>query len=470
MVASAKTVVSAKPPVMPPVGPPPGKVIAERPSVPQVGQLVQQAAATRRKNGLWIGLGAGGLFLIVAVVIGLMFFRNKNPFLAAPVPTPTRAFVQASPTLPVVFPTATTETVSLPVASDTPVETPAPTEPAAPSPTPTVPGLPSIGGADKIAFLSNKDIWLLNVDGTELSQLTQDGGDKHDLQWSPGGESLFYISGKCVQNVTVPEGAVSTVTCFPTSEFVEAFEISPDGSQVAISVNHVLFIVPLDLAALAGANRVGQLAFLPGGIFAYPDLNKQQSIKQVRWLKSGKRIAVDSLTPNNSGQIVDSILIYDISSCTSATPCDSTTYFMTTYKDIFPGARFSMSGYGVGGGKNSRIPSFDWNEDGIFLLNSIVRNSVYGYLYIYESSNQKGQQIDPLGSQCCYTDAIWSPDGKYVLFAYQDIRQGNASKTELYYLPYGSIGTGARITPLPLPNTILSAAVDHPDAALRPTQ
>ncbi|HJW31256.1 MAG TPA: hypothetical protein VJ508_18640, partial [Saprospiraceae bacterium] len=338
-------------------------------------------------------------------------------------------------------------------------ETPAPTEPPAASPTPTIPSLPLLGGADKIAFLSSHDVWLMNVDGTDLSQLTQDGGDKHDLQWSPDGESLFYISGKCIQNLTIIGAAVSTVTCFPSADFVEAFEISPDGSQVAISVNHVLFIVPFDLAALAGATSVGKLAFLPGGIFKYPDLNKQQSIKQVRWLKSGKRIAVDSLTPNNSGQIVDSILIYDISACTSATPCDSTTYFMTNYKDIFPGTRFSMNGYGVGGGKNSKIPSFDWDEDGTFLLNSIIRNNVYGYLYLYESSTLRGEPIDPLGSQCCYTDAIWSPDGNYVLFAYQDIRQGNASKTQLYYLPFGSIGTGARVTPLPLPDTILSEVV-----------
>jgi len=129
-----------------------------------------------------------------------------------------------------------------------------------------------------------------------------------------------------------------------------------------------------------------------------------------------------------------------------------------------------MIGYGTSGGKYSSIPSFDWNAEGLFLLNSINRNGVYGYLYSYNSSNGKGEQVDPLGSQCCYTDARWSPDNSYVFFAYQDIRLGGASRNQLYYIQYGSIGTGAKFTPLPLPNEVLANIGDHPDPALRPAK
>jgi hypothetical protein len=333
-----------------------------------------------------------------------------------------------------------------------------------------VPSLPSIGGADQIAFLSSKDIWLVNVDGTNPRQLTKDATYKHDLQWSPDGQSLFFISGKCIQTVKISDGNVATVTCFTSADYLEAFEISPDGKQVAISVNHVLFIVPLDVTALAGARNLSNLANMPGGIFKYPDLTKQESIKQVHWLRGGNRIAADALTPNATGQIVDSILIYDLTGCTAAAPCDSSTYFMTRYLDTFPGQRFSMTGYGVGGGKYSIIPSFDWNQDELFLLNSITRNGVYGYLYAYNFNNQKAEQIDPLGSQCCYTDARWSPDGSFVLFSYQDIALGNGSKNQLYYISYGSIGTGSKYTPLPLPDSVLTNITEHPDPALRPTQ
>jgi serine/threonine-protein kinase len=461
MVAATKTVAATKRPSQPL----PGTVIAQRAQVPQVSGQVQASEAPRKKSGLWIGLGAGGLFLCLAAVAGVFLFRNKIPFLAASTPTQTPSLVQASPTLPVVIPTATTEQVVLPVASDTP----APTDTPAPSPTPTVPSLPSIGGTDQIAFLSARDIWLVNIDGTNARQLTQDGADKKNLQWAPDGKSLFYISGKCIQNATIPDGVVFTVTCFTSANYVDAFEISPDGTQVAISVNHVLFIVTLDVTAISGAHNLGQLALLPGGIFKYPDITQGQTIKQVRWLKTGKRIAVDSITPTSTGQTIDNIVIYDLTSCTSTNPCDGSNFFKR-YVTQFPYGRFDMIGYGTSGGKYSIIPSFDWNEEGLFLLNSINRNAVYGYLYSYNLSTFNGEQIDPLGSQCCYTDARWSPDGTYVLFAYQDIRLGSASRNQLYYISYGSIGTGAKYTPLPLPDTVLSSITDHPEAALRPTR
>jgi hypothetical protein len=178
---------------------------------------------------------------------------------------------------------------------------------------------------------------------------------------------------------------------------------------------------------------------------------------------------VNVITPTG-GKTIDNINIFDLTSCTSEKPCDGSTFFQTRYKSQFPFERFEMTGYGISGGKYSIIPSFDWNEEGLFLLNSINRNAVYGYLYSYNSSTFKGKQIDPLGSQCCYTDARWSPDGTYVLFSYQDPRLGDASRNQLYYVLYGSINAGAKLTPLPLPDTILNNTSDHPDPALRPVK
>ena len=468
MLSSPKTMATAKRPSQPL----PGTVIAKRPQGPQVVPQIQAPVAPRRKTGLWIGLGLGILVLCVAAVAGIYVFKDKIPFLAAYISTPTPSAVQASPTSPVSAPTATLAVVLLPVVGDTPAstDTPGPTDTPVPSPTPTVAKLPAIGGADLIALLSSKDIWVMSVEGKNPQQITKDGTDKKNLQWSPDGKSLFYISGKCIQSVTFPEGTVSTVTCFTTAEFVEAFEISPDGTQVAISVNHHLVIVPLDVTALSGARSLGQLVLLPGAIFKYPDITQAQTIKQVRWLKTGKRIAVDSITSTGTGSTIDNIVIYDITPCTSASPCDGSTFFQTRYLTQFPYQRFDMIGYGTTGGRYSIIPSFDWNEGGLFLLNSINRNGVYGYLYSYNYSNGKGEMVDPLGSQCCYADARWSPDSSYVLFAYQDIRLGSGSKNQLFYISYGSIGTGAKFTPLPLPDTVLSNIADYPSPALRPAK
>jgi hypothetical protein len=457
MVAAAKTVSSNKRPSQPL----PGTVVSKREQVPQAPGPVQGPAAPRRKIGLWVGLGAAVVFICLVLVAGFFLFKDKIPFLAAPIPTQTQAIVQPTQTVPAILPTATTGEVSLPVATDTPVavDTPAST------PTLAAPTLPVIGAADLIAFLSSRDIYLVNVDGTGLSQLTKDGAEKHDLQWAPDGKSLFYISGKCIQNVTVPDGAINQLTCFTAADHLDAFEISPDGSQVAISVNRYLYIVPLDLTALKGASNWGQLMTMKGIIFTYnPSLGGQVLIKDVRWSKDGKKIAADVLTPN-SGQYLDVLVIYDISGCTTAAPCNSTMF----YKDNFPASRFTMKGYGIGGDKSSLIPSFSWDGNSLFLMNSIIRNSFYGYLYYYNSSNQHGGELDPIG-QCCYTDARWSPDGTYFLTAFQDITQGNQSKTQLYYISYGSLGTGATYTPLTLSDNILANPQDHPDPVLRPAQ
>ena len=305
---------------------------------------------------------------------------------------------------------------------------------------------------------------MANVDGSDLRQLTKDAADKHDLQWSPDGKSLYYIGGTCIYSVTFPEGVVNPITCFNAAKYLEAFEISPDGKQVAISLDRVLYIVPLDVGILSGAGTALQLQDMKGITFTFTKLAGQLSIKKVRWSSDGKKIAADLLTPS-SGQFLDLIVIYDISNCTTAAPCNTSMY----YEDNFPASRFTMSGYGIGGGKSSIIPSFDWNGETLFLLNSIIRNGVYGFLYEYNASNKIGEQIRPLGS-CCYADARWSPDSSYVLFSYQDMSLGGASRNQLYYVSIGSIGSGQKYTPLPLPGTILVNISDHPDPALRPAK
>ncbi len=437
----------------------PGIANAKTAKMPPIVAPVQDAGTPPRKTGLWVGLGVAFVVLIIAVVAGVVLFKNKIPFLAAPLPTQTQFAIPPSQTPLALLPTPTTAVVALPVASGTPA-----LNTLAPRPTATVASLPTLGGADLIAFLSGNDIWLVNVDGTNAHQLTHDGAVKHGMQWSPDGNSLFYISGKCVQNVTVPGGVVSTVTCFNAADFLDAFEISPDGTQVAISLNRVLFIVPFDLVKISAATTRIQLENMKG-IFTYTTLPNQAPVKSVRWSSDGKKIAADVLTPHN-GQDLDVIVIYDLSGCTSASPCNSAMF----YKDNFPAGRFTMIGYGTGSGQSSIIPFFDWDGNSLFLLNSIIRNGVYGYLYYYNTSSQTGGQIDPIGGQCCYTSARFSPDGTYVLFSYQELSLGSASRNFLYYIPYGSIGTGEKYTPLPLPDTVLTNILDRPDPTLRPAK
>jgi len=462
----------------------PGTVIARRTQMQEAGAPVPVPQAPKRRTGLWIGLGAVVLFLCFGAVAGLMIFKDKIPFLAAPIPTKTQPVAQASTSLPVLVPSATKAAVALPVASDTPASTraPASTDTPAVNPTSTLPTLTSVGGADLIAFLSNKDIWLINADGTYPRPLTKDAADKHKLQWSPDGQSLFYISGKCVQSVTVPAGEISTVTCFTSADFLDAFRISPDGSQVAISLNHIVYVVPFDLAALKNAhthidleNMKGSLIY--GGAYESPS-------KDVLWSSDGKKMAIITLSPVNGKQL-DLVLVLNISGCTSTTPCPPRILPGTLQPlasptpggvvgppllDNFPGSRFTMSGFGTGGGQSTTIPSLDWDGTALFLLNSTFRYT-YGYLYSYDfDKKQAAALLSPMGTACCYTDARWSPDGSYILFAFQDINQGNNARTQLYYISYGTLGTGAKYTPLPLPDSALNNPANRPEPALRPAK
>ena len=428
-----------------------GQAPAPVPAAPRAGT---GTTTSPKKTGLWIGLGGIALLVCVAVVAGgVILLKDKIPFLAAPTPTEGPPIVRITDTLEVRQPTSTDTPGALhpPAASlQAPTPTLAPT--LAPSPTPTVPGLPRIGGADLIAFLSNNDIWVMGVDGSNPAQITNDGAGKNDLQWSPDGQSLFYISGKCIQSVTVPGGAGTQITCFNAADYLEAFEISPDGTQVAISLNRILYGVPFDLTAISNARTWSQLQNLQG-IFTYNLLQNQAPPKGVRWSNDGTKIAVNTLSVE-AGRRVDLISIFDISTF------DSTA---SQAKDSFPAARFAMTGYSA----RPSIPSFDWDGDTLFVLNSIFRYEL-GYLYAYNTETKRGENLDPLKTLCCYTAARFSPDGSFLLFAYQNPNDGPNAKTQLYYISYGSIGTGATYTPLTLPDGFFSAPNDHLDATLRP--
>jgi Tol biopolymer transport system component len=73
--------------------------------------------------------------------------------------------------------------------------------------------------------------------------------------------------------------------------------------------------------------------------------------------------------------------------------------------------------------------------------------------------------VNPIDKACCYRDPQFSPDGTYLLFAFQDIRDADKGITRLYYVPYGTIDTGARYEPLPLPE--FSDKKAQPQAVLR---
>ena len=114
-----------------------------------------------------------------------------------------------------------------------------------------------------------------------------------------------------------------------------------------------------------------------------------------------------------------------------------------------------------------RLGSFDWDGRTLFLLNDSIRNDGFGDLYLYNSDTREIVQLNPIEGECCYRDARFSPDGKYVLFAYQ---RYDRSDIVLYYVPLVDMQNGRPFTPIELPSWFFSTAREKPQLDLRPAE
>ena len=365
--------------------------------------------------------------------------QNENPVVEPTDPLP----VQASPTIAATQAPQPTE-----VPTDVPTE--APTEIPSPTPEPTS-SAPVLGGADKVAFVHQNDIWVSNLDGTDLRQLTVDGGEKYNLHWTSDGKSVAYTVGKCAKWVEWETGREDIIACFEVAEFLEGFEISPDMQQVAFSLNRELFVVPFDVERLQQARFRSDLIEMNECPVLGPYTSN--AVKSVHWSSDMNRLAFVFLGAVDGLQ-KDLIRVADISSCE----------FKPQRLDEFPASRFTMRGYE----QAPVIQNFGW--DGLFLygLNGFTRNGGFGDLYIYNGDSRKADQINPMDGVCCYRDMSWSPDGRYITFAFQDIGLGSSSVSEIYIIPVGTVGTGVQYAPLPLPDEFLTNPKERPQPILRP--
>jgi serine/threonine protein kinase len=407
----------------------------------------EEKVKSKRGGFTWIIIGVIALCIILSGgVAGGLYLTRGNPLepLASVEPARTELSSLPSPTISVIIqPNPTSQNSGATPTSEATLE---------PSPTlvPTIAPVLASGGADKIAFLRNKDIWVMNVDGTDLVQLTTDGAAKSNLQWLPDGKTILYIMGKAIKTVNIETTTEDIITSFNSAEYLDAFQVSRDGTMVAISVNRELFVVPFDPEELAAVTKKSDLLNLikEKGCLSYTDI----SIKDVRWSNDGKKIAFVFIG-NANGVRKDTIRVLDISQCSSAPP---------DRLDDFPGARFEFP---------NEIANFDWDGDSLFFLNSNIRNGGFGNLISYNMETHKYQKLEPL-TGCCYRDAVFSPDASYVIFAFQDMGLGTQSPIALYYVPYASLTAGGNIEPIEgdLPPEFFTNLREAPWPALRPEQ
>ncbi|HEX2992270.1 MAG TPA: hypothetical protein VHO49_16405, partial [Anaerolineales bacterium] len=349
-----------------------------------------------------------------------------------------------------------------PVPTSLPTETPVPVMPtdAAPVPTETLsaPLLPVLGGADKIAFVANNEVWLMNVDGSDLRQLTTDGAAKNDLQWIDA-NTLLFLSGKIIKYYKLDIDSVETLTSFPSAVSLDAFQVSHDGSQVIIAMSNEVFVVPFGFETLEIISTRGNLFGMEGACILPTGQTKAAlQVQEARWSADDKLVAwlFKGVDAGNSSLQAEQVSVFDISACVPET---------IDLLDNFPGTRFNPVGF-----QNREMPDFDWDGADLFVFNTSRRNNGWGELYLYNWKTHRANLLNPIEQKCCYRDARWSPDSTYLLFAFQDFGLGAEAPTLLYYVPSGELGTGANFQPLPLEPGFFRDPREAPQAALRPAE
>jgi len=408
-------------------------------------------------------LGIGAIAIIALLLSGL---KGKGPLamLAQATATKTIELVVVDRLTNTPEPASSTNSEDDPSAViDTPptlTEAPPTSTPAPVSPTPEITSTEetlSIGGADKIAFLDGNDIWLMNVDGSDLQQMTNDGAAKTNLGWLPDGSAITYISGKCINAVDVESTRIDFIACFESTVYLENFSFSPDGNQVAISLNRELYIVPWDKEALQSVRYNRDLKAMSECGSLAPILNANNNpepIKLLRWTNDPQKVIILKLA-NVDGILADLIQFYDLKSCE----------FPPIRIDEIPASRFTLEEYDI----NPRIQNFGFDGEDLLSLVSFRRNDGYGDLYIYNSKLHRADiKVNPINGECCYRDPQFSPDGRYLILVYQPYEADAVS--QLYYIPFGTIGSGARYEPLPLPDDFFDNARVKPQPVLRPAK
>jgi serine/threonine protein kinase len=383
-----------------------------------------------------------GLGLPAFSAPGLFLESNPTPTLAETTPPATNAAeIVDSPLAPSWTPTevpspAPPKLTPTPALSSTPMPTASPTPPP-----------PSIGGANLLAFINDNDIWSVYLDGSHRTRLTEDEQPKTDLQWTPDGKGLIYSSNGCYYLLVYATLKSDRVGCF------DDLEISPDmqryiiGGTVRLANKNnswMNFIGSLDYAYLKTLSVVPQNSSGRGIAFIGGRLNQFSPYNDL--------MAAVFKSPLD-GRQVDMIQVFRLSNTGQIDVVHS-----------FPGLRFELSGYSA---KKDQpvLDDFGWNGEELFTLHGNILHG-YGNLVLYNMDTGRADILNPVDGKCCYQDIQFSPDGQYLLFAFQDNTTGEGA--QIYLISLGTIGSGASFAPIELPYYFFGDALARVEPALRP--
>src|SRR5574341_336440 len=357
------------------------------------GTAISRQPVTAQKKGF------NALFVVIPVVVvaalaGGVFLYNGT---RTPVETeaPVSTFTLPPPATETSAPVNDVTVVPVVIVEATETEAP-PT----PTETATVLARATLGGADKIAFVANNEIWTMNIDGTGLEQLTKDGATKSDLQWLPDGKTIIFISGKTIKYYDINTGVINTLASFPSAVSLDAFQVSHDDKQVMIAMSNEIFVVPFDFKTMENMKTRGNLFEMQGScILPVGKTKSALKVREARWSADDKLVAwlFKGVDPGNPSLQTEQVSVFNIQACDPA---------KIDLLDNFPCVRFNPTGF-----QNRLMPDFDWDGANQFIFNTSKRNNGWGDLHIYNwESHKPTLNVNPIGKRCCYRDARWSPD------------------------------------------------------------